>query len=228
MAKKKKNNKETTIENYYDLRVKEMDELVSALKGDGQEPAEAEPVTLNIAEITGEEVKGSEKSKKFDPYRRDKLSAIPVWLKAIFIKWWFAGCVCYFFMMGLGINSNALDLLVIVGVALGVVTDVLVNPAMRFMESDKKEFNAYMMFPFPFKKYWTFFTNIVYYTAVVVLVGLLYTLINKYVFKTAFAVEPLLFGTFCLIVDMAFIGIKDLIVYLVKRKKRKKEEMDNV
>ena len=41
-------------------------------------------------------------------------------------------------------------------------------------------------------------------------------------------VEPLLFGTFCVIVDMAFIGIKDLIVYLVKRKKRKKEEISDV
>ena len=110
MAKKKKKNKETTIENYYDLRVKEMDELVSALKGD-TEGEEAKPVTMDIAEITGEEVKGSEKSKKFDPYRRDKLSAIPVWLKAIFIKWLFAGCVCYFFIMGLGIGTNSLDLI---------------------------------------------------------------------------------------------------------------------
>lgn len=38
------------------------------------------------------------------------------------------------------------------------------------------------------------------------------------------AVEPLLLGLLVLIVDMAFIGIKDLIVYLVKRGKRKKQE----
>ncbi|MCM1545417.1 MAG: hypothetical protein NC033_00105 [Clostridiales bacterium] len=227
MAKKKKKNKETTIENYYDLRVKEMDELVSALKGDTDE-AEAEPVTMDISEITGEEVTGSEKKKKFDPYRRDKLSAIPVWLKAIFIKWWFAGCVCYFFIMGLGIGTNTLDLVFIVGAMLGVVTDVLVNPAFRFMESDNKEFNAYMMFPFPFKQFWTFFTNAIYYIFVVGLVGALYTFINEKIFTTTVGVEPLLFGTFCVIVDMAFIGIKDLIVYLVKRKKRKKEEIENV
>lgn len=228
MAKKKKKNKETTIENYYDLRVEEMDELVAALKGDTVEE-EKPPVTMDIAEITGEEVKGgSEKKKKFDPYRRDKFSAIPVWIKALFIKWWFAGMVCYFFMMGIGINTNSLDLLVIVGVVLGIVTDVLVNPALRFMESDAKEFDAYMMFPFPFKKFWTFLTNPIYYTGVVTLVGVIYTVINRYVFKAAFGVEPLLFGTFCVIVDMAFIGIKDLIVYLVKRNKRKKAEAQNV
>lgn len=225
MAKKKKKNKETTIENYYDLRVEEMDELVAALKGDTVEK-EKQPVTMDIAEITGEEViGGSEKKKKFDPYRRDKFSAIPVWIKALFIKWWFAGVVCYFFLMGLGINTNALDILIIVGVALGVVTDVLVNPAFRFMESDAKEFDAYMMFPFPFKKYWTFLTNAIYYVIVVILVGLLYTLLNKYVISAG--VEPLLFGTFCVIVDMAFIGIKDLIVYLVKRGKLKKQKIAN-
>lgn len=228
MAKKKKKIKETTIENYYDLKVEEMDELVAALKGDSQD-VEAKPVTMDIAEITGEEVKGgSEKKRKFDPYRRDKFSAIPGWIKAIFIKWWFAGCVCYFFVMGLGTGVDSLDMVFLAGVTLGIVTDVFVNPALRFMESDDKQYDAYMMFPFPFKKYWTFLTNAVYYLIVVILVGLLYTFLNRYVFNIVFGVEPLLFGTFCVIVDMFFIGIKDLIVYLVKRKKLKKEEIENV
>ncbi len=228
MAKKKKKIKETTIENYYDLKVEEMDELVAALKGDTQD-AETKPLTMDIAEITGEEVKGgSEKKRKFDPYRRDKFSAIPGWIKAIFIKWWFAGCVCYFFVMGLGTGVDSLDMVFLAGVTLGIVTDVFVNPALRFMESDDKQYDAYMMFPFPFKKYWTFLTNAVYYLIVVILVGLLYTFFNRYVLNIVFGVEPLLFGTFCVIVDMFFIGIKDLIVYLVKRKKRNKEEIENV
>lgn len=228
MGKKNKKNKETTVENYYDLKVKEMDALVAALKGETKEE-EAPPVTMDIAEITGEEVNSSsEKKKKFDPYRRDKFSSIPVWLKAIFIKWWFAGCVCYFFMMGLGISTDPLDLLFIVGIVLGVVTDILVNPAFHFMESDSKEYDSYMMFPFPFKKYWTFLTNIIYYVIVVIIVGFTYTFINKHIFATTFSVEPLMFGTLCVLIDMAFIGIKDLIVFLVKRAKRKKEEKQDV
>lgn len=37
-------------------------------------------------------------------------------------------------------------------------------------------------------------------------------------------VEPLGFGLACLIVDMALIGIKDLIVFLVKRAVKKSRE----
>ncbi len=230
MAKKKKQHKETTIEDFYDLKTEQMDELISALKGDGNEE-DLEPLTTNIAEITGEEQKAKAGSKQaeFDPYRRDKLSALPVWLKAIFIKWWFAGCVCFFIMWGLRLDS--LDSAVLCGVVLGIVVDVLINPIFGYLESDRKEYNPYIMFPFPFKVFWTFFTNIIYYLIVLLCVDGVYIGLNmllNYAFHTQaiahLGVEPLLFGTFCVIVDMAFIGIKDLIVFLVKRTKKNKEE----
>jgi hypothetical protein len=235
MAKKKDKNKETTIENYYDLKTKEVDELVAALK-DGSSLPNDEKITTNISQITGEaeKVGGSKKSKEFDPYKRDKLSALPTWLKAVFIKWWFAGCVCYFIMMGLGTYiTNTEDLMIITGVFLGLIVDILVNPIFRYMESDLHEYNSYMMFPFPFKKYWTLLTNLIYYLGVMMIVGLAYDGLNAvaHLFGASFNiyVEPLLFGTFCVIVDMAFIGIKDLIVFLVKkRKKINKEEEVNV
>ncbi|MDE7163123.1 MAG: hypothetical protein K2O44_03485 [Clostridia bacterium] len=234
MSKKKKKNKETTIENYYDLKTKEVDELVAALKGELDE-TEAEPVPTNIAEITGEEQKVKPGSKKadFDPYKIDKLSRIPVWVKAIFIKWWFAGAVCYFILMGLGrVVTDALDQAVLAGCVLGIFTDIFVNPIFRYMESSEKEYNKYMMFPFPFKQFWTFFTNIIYYLVVGLLVMLMYGGINQlfnlinnnYDGYVTIAVGPLIYGTFCVMVDMAFIGIKDLIVFLVKRAKRKKAE----
>ncbi|MDE6075086.1 MAG: hypothetical protein K2G26_01475 [Clostridia bacterium] len=234
MSKKKKKTKETTIENYYDLRTKEVDDLVAALKGEVDE-AEAEPITTNIAEITGEEqkVKPGSKKAEFDPYKRDKLSRIPVWVKAIFIKWWFAGAVCYFVLMGLGhYIPDYLDLLVLAGAVLGIFTDMFVNPIFRYMESPEKEYNKYMMFPFPFKQFWTFFTNIIYYIIVGIIVMYLYSGINqlfvlwlnKYDGYVSLGVEPLIYGTFCVLVDMAFIGVKDLIVFLVKRAKRKKAE----
>ena len=97
--------KETTIENFYDLKTKEMDELVAALKG--ETPEDAPVPTANIAEITGETQEGNKKKSgkaEFDPYKRDKFSRIfPFWLKALFIKFWFFGLVCYFVLMGLGI-----------------------------------------------------------------------------------------------------------------------------
>lgn len=235
MSKNKKNGreKETTIENYYDLKKDSIDELVAALKSDT--PDESKPITTNIAEITGEEEKlgGSKKSKEFDPYKRDKLQFLPTWLKAIAIKWWSAGAICFFILWGTGLKD--LDAILVVGAVWGVVVDLLVNSVFRLMESDKKEYNIYMMFPFPLKAFWTFFTNIIYYIVVALVVNYCYLGVNElinFIKGTSglyyIGVEPLLFGVFCTIADMAFIGIKDLIVYLVKRKKRKKEEEQDV
>jgi hypothetical protein len=236
MAKKKKDSKESTIENYYDLRVDKVDELVEALKSG--EPTEAEKngeeLSFNIADCTGEADEGSKK-KQFDPYKRDKLSRIPTWIKAIFIKFWFAGAVCYFIIWGLQSYMDYLDSAILSGLVLGIVVDCLVNPLFRFMESDKKEYNAYMMFPFPFKAFWTFFANIIYYLCVTaglyfcyVGVNLLGNMIAHTEDITYVGIEPILFGLFVLIIDMALIGIKDLIVYLVKKAKPKKVENENV
>ncbi|MDE7087021.1 MAG: hypothetical protein K2O67_02390, partial [Clostridia bacterium] len=226
---------------YYDLRTDKVDELVAALKG--ETPEDAEPVPYEISKCTAddgvapvqpkENIKGRKKEKEFDPYKVDKLARIPAWLKACFIKFWFAGAVCYFVNMGLGTYvTAALDLMLIDGVLLGVLTDCMVNPIFRMIESDKKEYNNFMMFPFPFKKYWTFLTNIIYYIGVFLAVMYAYNGLNVLA-KTInanwyVAIEPIFFGIVVLIADMAFIGIKDLIVYLVKRGKRKKEEKEDV
>ena len=127
--------KETTIENFYDLKTKEMDELVAALKG--ETPEDAPVPTANIAEITGETQEGNKKKSgkaEFDPYKRDKFSRIfPFWLKALFIKFWFFGLVCYFVLMGLGTLfvgedgnisvQKSWDLYVLCGLVCGVVVD---------------------------------------------------------------------------------------------------------
>ena len=239
MAKKKKEkNRETTIENYYDLKVDKVDELVAALKG--EETGDEEPVSYKVEDCIGKEAAaeqeqtGKKSAKEFDPYKRDKLSRIPTWLKAIFIKFWFAGAVCYFIIFGIRF-SNALDTVVITGVILGVIVDIMVNPIFGYLESDRKEYDPYIMFPFPFKKFWTFFTNIIYYSGVLICVNysyiglnLLINLISGTTNEIHVGVEPLLFGVLTVIIDMIFIGIKDLIVYLVKRKKLKKEEIENV
>ncbi len=235
MAKKNKKYKqppkETTIENFYDLKSKEMDELVAALKG--ETPEDAPVPTANIAEITGEPVKGDKKKKKeFDPYKRDKLSALPFWLKALFVKFWFFGAVCYLALMGLGsilVNDESIyadiEMYLICGIIMGISVDCLVNPIFRLMESDRKEYNYFMMFPFPFKQFWTFFANIIYYMIVTLCLGMLCYLIFGVLQIGEFSGwEPLGFGVVCLIVDMAFIGIKDLIVFLIKRAVKKARE----
>lgn len=226
MAKKKKiPEKETTIENYYELKTKEIDDLVAALKDEDGGSVNGQ-ISTNIAEITGEEIKAKPGSKKaeFDPYKTDWLGKVPVWIKALFVKFWFAGLVCWFISMGLGYYiTDALDILVLDGIVLGLITDLMVNPILRYMESPAKEFNNYMMFPFPLKQYWTFFTNIIYYIVVMFGVNGIYLLLDG-VWNLNIYLEPLLFGLFSVIVDMVFIGLKDLAVYLIRRAKNKKRE----
>jgi len=235
LKNKKNKEKETNIEDYYDLKVDKVDELVAALKDDGgaEKKAEGEEISFDVEECTGVSegmaTGKKKKSKNFDPYKIDKLSRVPAWLKAIFIKFWFNGCVCYFIMMGIGLTD--LDAIALMGVVLGLIVDVMVNPIFRFMESDEKEYDAFMMFPFPFKAFWTFFANVAYYVVVLFVVNYFYLGVNSLVNLISgtdssyyLGVEPLLFGVFCLIVDMVFIGIKDLIVFLVKRSKKKKAE----
>lgn len=229
---KKKKSKIEVIENYYDLKVDKVDELVAALKGEDTE--DLPPVSMNISDCTGindpANVKRNGEQKQFDPYKRDILSRIPVWLKALFIKWWFFGAVAYFSLMGLmNINDN-LDKMVITGIIAGIIVELFVNPIFRYMEVDG-EYKPYTMFPFPFKAFWTFFANILYYLLVVFAVSWIYTGINIMIGATQtsgyLAIEPLLFALFMLAVDMAAIGVKDLAVYIIK-KFHKKKVVENV
>ena len=229
MSKKKKKQPETTIENYYDLRVDKVDELVAILKG--EDTAKEEDIDFSMNANMGvydpKNVKRNGKEKEFNPYRTDFLSRIPTWIKAIVIKFWFSGAVCYFVMMGIMPRTGYLDQAVLTGLAMGVVVDVLVNPLFRFLETDRREYNAYMMFPFPFKAYWTFFANICYYILVAYLIAVSYTYLVMA--KVIAGVEPLLFGLIAVAIDMVFIGIKDGIVALVRHlKNRKKESVVNV
>lgn len=228
MAKKKKQIKETTIEDFYDLKVDKMDELVAALKG--EDPPDGNDLSMYVTDCTGVDEKDAYtkggKRKQFDPYKIDFLGRIPTWIKALFVKWWFAGAVCYFVMFGLqNFIGDPLDLIVFTGIILGMIVEILVNPLFRYMERGDGEYDPYIMFPFPFKAYWTFFTNILYYVVVAACVNGMYLGMNLLFnslsgTENITGVEPLLFGTFCVIADMAFIGIKDLIVYLVKRSKK--------
>lgn len=232
MAKKKKIT-ESTIEDYYDLKVDKVDELVAALKGD--DAVFEENVDFGMNSNMGvndpNNYTRSGKEKKFDPYKTDFLSRIPVWIKALFVKFWFAGAVCMFFMWGIGIDNE--DAILLVGIVMGLVVDILVNPLLRYMETGRHEYNAYMMFPFPFKAIWTFFANMFYYLFVVIIVNFYYLGINElmnYLKATTdqyyLGVEPLTFGLFAVITDMFFIGIKDGIVALVRHITKKKENVN--
>ncbi len=203
MADKKKKN---TAENYYELKTDAVDRLVNADKK-------------------------TYPSLDIDPGRayrgKNFLDKIPSWVKALFMKFWFGGAVCFFILWGLGtLVRNMLDMIVILGVVLGMVNDLLVNNAFRFMAVYPGQNNKWMMFPQ--KKFWTFFANILYSFVILICVIWLYNVINAGMNsisgsegKIFIGVEPILFGLFYMLFDYAFISVKNLICDILRDARKK-------
>lgn len=212
MAKKNQNqnieNKEQKQENYYELKTDAVDRLVNA-------------DSLPRPKLTTDPARDF-RSKGF-------LDKIPVWVKALFIKFWFNGAVCFFIFWGLGtyITDN-LDMLVVFGIVLGVVTDVLVNNTFRFIEVYPGQNSKWMMFPK--KKLWTFFANILYACVVLFCVFMIYNGVNIMIQgitgnegEITIGVEPIAFGLLYLLIDLSFISIKNMLVSIVTDAMKKNE-----
>lgn len=152
--------------------------------------------------------------EELNRYRSNKGFRIPDAVKIIFMKVWFSGAICFFFLWGLGnYVTSLLDMLFILAVVMGVVTDLLVNHAIRFIEKFPDEHRAWMMFPK--KSMVSFFCNIVYSALIIFCVYTLYTSINLAINtitgatdSVSLGVEPILFGVFCTAVDLLCLGIK--------------------
>ncbi len=208
MSKKDKNqqNEKSPVESSYKLNTEAVDRLVNASK-------KTYPKT-NV-----------DPGKKY----RSKgfLDKIPEPIKALFIKFWFNGAVCFFIFWGLGLYIwDALDMAVVMAVVLGMVNDLLVNNTFHFFAITPGSNNKWMMFPQ--KKFWTFFANIVYSFLVLLIVIWLYNAINiagNMISGTEgqiyLGVEPILFGIFYVAVDMLFVSMKNLAIRIISDAKDK-------
>lgn len=171
---------------------------------------------------TDEEKVPQYSKEELDKYRSKSKLHIPNWLKMIAIKAWFYGAVCFFFLWGLGnYISNYLDMLFVTGVAMGMVTDLLLNNSLRFFEKNPGENDVWMMIH-P-KGVRSFFLNIVYACVILFCVFMFYNLLNYAIITVTGAedtipvgVEPLLFGLLSMGFDMLFIGIKRLLTGIIR------------
>lgn len=192
MTRKKNNTVSESEKNYYKLNTDAVERLAGATKGTARKVSDEE----------------------LNRYKSSLIGLLPTWVKAIFIKFWFAGASCFFFYWGLAAYIGSwLDQMVILGLGLGLVTDILTNNVLRFFSGDDKEFYPYMMFPS--SKYWTFVANIIYAFVLLVLT------IGVYRFF-GFGVEPLLFGVVYTAFDMLLIKLKDLILKSFREKKNER------
>ncbi len=199
MAKKKGNGHEEKEilqqSDYYKLKTKAVDDLVTANKD-------------NSPKVSEEELR---------KYRSGSKLRIADWVKMCFIKFWFVAAVCFFFMWGLSAYmADMLDTLFVTGIALGVVTDILTNNALRFFAKTPGGNDRWMMFPK--KGYYSFPLNILYAFLVLFCVFLTYSVLNRALIELTHApadsiplgVEPILFGLFYLGFDLLLIKMKHL------------------
>ena len=185
---------------YYRLKTEAVNDLVTANEE-------------NSPEVSEEELRA---------YRSGPKLKVADWVKMLFIKFWFAAAVCYFFLWGLGgFVSSMLDLLFITGFALGVVTDLLTNPVLRFFEKTKGENARWMMVTR--KSFSGLFLNIFYGYLVLFLIYTAYSGINRAIVGVIGAadtvplgVEPILFGLFYLGFDLLLIKMKHVAVQIFR------------
>ena len=209
--KRTKNGKEApekSASEYYQLNTKAIEDLVTADESNSPVVPEAE----------------------LRKYQRHSRIRIADWVKILFIKAWFPGSACYFFIWGLSpYVRSQLDLAFIISVAMGIITDLLTNNCIRFFEKEEGAFDHWMMIPE--KRFSSYFLNILYAFILVYFVFTLYQALNLAIISAAgeteelpLGVGPILFGLFYMGFDMLFLKMKQVFRKMVNDAKMKLEE----
>lgn len=159
-------------------------------------------------------------------YRSKKAFHIPEWLKMIFVKLWFYGAVCFFFIWGLGNYLKGIDMLFVAAVAMGMVTDLLLNNVIRFLDQEPGDSGRWLMVTA--KGMGGFLLNLLYGFLLMLCVYTAYDLINRIIIGFTgdteaiyLGVEPILFGCFSMGFDMLLIGMKRLLKSILDDAKAK-------
>lgn len=201
MKKQKKlQENKSGIESYYDLKTDAVERLINA---------------KNAPEVSDEEIR---------KYKSRKGFRIPEWVKVVFVKFWFSGAICYFFLWGLGTYVQGLDLMAVLTIGLGLAMDLMVNHVLHHFEPTPGAYDKWMMVPV--KKFWTIFLNIVYAGVILFCVMQTYEIVNTLLVgnaetaeTVAIGVEPLLFGLLFMGFDMLFVWMKNMLIKVVKSAK---------
>ena len=190
---------------YYRLNTKAVEDLITADES-------------NSPRVSEEEL---------NKYRGRTRKKLPQWLKVSLLKAWFAGSVCFFFMWGLGAYmADSLDLFFVTAIALGMVTDLLINTLFRYYAETEGANDRWMMIPR--RGVAGLFLNIFYAFVVLGLVDMVYTAVNiailsvtKQTDAVPFGVEPIIFGLLYMGIDTGFIALKRLLGRIVSDAKSK-------
>ena len=189
----------------YSIKSKAVDDLVNA-------------TVENTPKYSEEELK---------KYRaKSKINISPTF-KALFVKFWFSGVVCYFFIWGLGMYiPSTLDLFAVTAVGMGFVKDILENNLLRFIANPPSSNDKWMMFPK--KSFKSLVFNVLYALLVTGCVYFTYQGINFVGTmgnndRVVFGVEPIFFGIFYMAFEMLFLWMKHMAMRIIADAKKKVE-----
>ncbi len=197
---KKQTKRDRTAQGYYDVKTDAVDRLVST---------EAAPP------VSGEELRKYTGKRRFH---------IPAPVKIIGLKFWFAGAACYFFLWGLGMYVHGLDMLFVLAIGLGLVTDLMLNRLLRNMEPTVREYDRWMMVTA--RSFWSLFLNVMYAGLILFCMIQVYGILNYMLGVNASAggteevamlgVEPILFGLLYTAFDLLLIGCRNLMQRVIR------------
>lgn len=195
---------EPDVSSYYQLKTQAIEDLVSA-------NAENSP-PVDAAEL-----------RKYHAGPKVRMSD---WVKAILIKIWMNGMICYFFIWGIStIAINPWDHLLVIGVAMGLATNLITNNIYRFIAKTPGAYDRWMMFPR--KKLYFLPLDAVYAVLLAWCTIMTYNAINLLAAGGTegagpwLGVEPILFGIFTTLWDLLFLGCKRLFLRIFRDAERK-------
>lgn len=148
------------------------------------------------------------------------LARIPYWIKAVLLKYWFYGAICFFVLIGLGgAGATGENGAIVCGLIAGLVFDFIVYGIFRLMDSDKKESRYYVMYKT--KNVWSVFVNIPYQLLIFILgMWIMTSIVATYKdpVNNWFLQEPFSQALVLTALDAVFVLIKNLLVYLFRKK----------
>ena len=150
-------------------------------------------------------------------YNKGFLNKVPYSIKAILIKYWFYGAVCFFSLMGFigNIGENAA---LISGLIAGAIFDVACYNILEMIDSDNSKAKYYMMYKS--KKIYSVLINVVYQVVVfLIAMTIISTVVATYEdpVNNWFLQEPLSIALVLTAIDAIFLLIKNVLVKLFKR-----------